>query len=108
MGSGPLTILAFVGVAIFAVAARWREAFGILGVCSLITGLFYGWIWLLEMRAIREFQERYGDLNIYPPDHLPRGWHSMVWDLEPQVLLLIWGAGSLLFFRKFVSDLLKK
>lgn len=105
MGSGLHAIIAFVGTAIFASAARWREAFGILGVCSFLTGLFYGWVWLLERTAIRDFRKQYGDLAIYPPDYLPRGWHSVVTEFEPQVLVVIWTVGLLLFMRKFVSEL---
>lgn len=103
--TGSLALMLLASIAPFALLARWHEAFGILGVCGLLTGLFYGWIWLLERRAIRLLQERYGHLDIYPKDHLPRGWHSIVKDFEMHVLLSIWVVGTLLFFVKFISDL---
>lgn len=105
MGSGLHAVVAFVGTAFFAFAARRRKAFGILSVCSLLTGLFYGWVWLLERKAMRDFNEQYGDLGIYPPGHLPRGWHSIVMEFELQILLVIWVVGLLLFVGKFISEL---
>ena len=105
MQTGLLTLLFFTAVIPFALVARRHAAFGILGVCVFLTGLFYGWIWLLERRAIREVQDRYGHLNIYPKDYLPRGWHSIIKDFEMHVLLTIWVIGALLFLRKLVSDL---
>jgi len=104
LGTGTLTIGFFLGIAVFALAARWREEFGILGVCSFLTGLFYGWVWLLERSSLRAFQEAYGDLGIYPLDHVPRGWHSLVLDFQPHVLLVIWVVGLLLFLRKLIFE----
>ncbi len=105
MGHGPHTIFAIFGIAIFAVATRWHKAFGILGVCSLLTGLFYGWIWLLERDASRDYQERFGDLGIKPSDHIPGGWHNIVLDFETQVLSVIWVVGLLLFLESLISSL---
>jgi hypothetical protein len=105
MGTGLLALLFLATVIPCALAARWHAAFGILGVCVLMTSLFYGWIWLLERKAIHDLQERYGHLDIYPKDHLPRGWHSIVKDFETHVLLMIWLVGVLLFLAKLVSDL---
>ena len=105
LGHGPHTIFAIFGIVIFAVATRWHKAFGIFGVCSLLTCLFYGWIWLLERDANRDYQERFGDLGIKPSDHIPRGLHSIVLYFETQFLSVVWVVGLLLFLRSLISSL---
>lgn len=104
MEPGQLSLLAFLGVALFALAAKWRDAFGILGLCSFLTGLFYGFVWVLGQGAIRDYRDMYGDLTL-PPSHVPHALHSLVMDFETVVMQVIWGVGILLFLGKFISDL---
>ena len=100
MGPGTLFILAVTGVVIFSVLSRWHEAFGIFGASSILTSLFYGFIWLVRQGEYHYYRVTYG---YEPPPYLHTALADFFQSFQFLVLFVVWGSALILFLNKLLT-----